>query len=147
MDNRTKACIAIVLALSTKRNVKRRRWMKAWLQTREKYSHVTLLKEISVTEADDYKNYFRMSEGTFDKLLGMVKPFMTRNNTNMRESLPVSERLALTLRYLATGRNLEDLKFSAVMSPASISIAIVETCEVLIYVLQDYIKVGPFLPV
>lgn len=68
----------------------------------------------------------------------MVKPFMTRNNTNMRESIPVSERLALTLRYLATGRNFEDLKFSAVMSPASISIAIVETCEVLIYVLQDY---------
>lgn len=69
MDNRTKACIAIVLALSTKRNVKRRRWMKAWLQKREKYSHVTLLKEISVTEADDYKNYFQMSEGTFDKLI------------------------------------------------------------------------------
>ena len=90
-----------------------------------------------MTEADDYKKFFRMSEGTFDKLLGMVKPFMTRNNTNMRESLPVSERLALTLRYLATGRNFEDFKFSAVMSPGSISIAIVETCEVLIYVLQD----------
>ena len=54
----------------------------------------------------------------------------------------MKERLTVILRYLATGRNFEDLKFSAVMSPSSISVAIIEMCEVLIYVLQDYMKVG-----
>lgn len=143
MDPRRKACIAIILALGTKRNVKRQRWMKNWLQKREKYSHVVLLKEIGMTESEDYRNYFRMSVGTFDKLLRMVEPFLIRKDTNMRESLSVNERLAVTLRYLATGRNFEDLKFSAVMSPAAISVAVVETCEVLIYVLQEYVKVSP----
>jgi hypothetical protein len=33
------------------------------------------------------------------------------------------------------------MKFSAIMSPASISAAILETCEVFMYVLQEYMKV------
>jgi hypothetical protein len=64
MDPRRKTCIAIILALGTKRNINRRRWMKNCLQKREKYSHI-LLKEIGVTESVDNRNYFRMSEGTF----------------------------------------------------------------------------------
>ncbi|PNF20006.1 hypothetical protein B7P43_G06636, partial [Cryptotermes secundus] len=107
---------------------------------REKYSHVVLLKEIGATESEDYRNYFRMSEGTFDKLLRMGERFLIRKDTNMRESLPVNERLAVTLRYLATGRNFEDLTCLAVMSPATISVAVVETCKVLIYILQEYMK-------
>jgi hypothetical protein len=87
MDPRRKACIAIILALGTKRNIKRRRWMKNWLEKREKYSHVVLLKEICATESEDYKNYFHMSKGTFDKLLRMVEPLLIRKDTNMRESL------------------------------------------------------------
>lgn len=136
MDSRKKACLAIILALARKRRVNRRLWMKEWLKKRDKYSHVVLLKEISITETDDFKNYFRMNEETFNKLLQLVTPF--RENTPMRSCLPVNERLALTLRYLATGRNFEDMKFSAAMSPASISAAVIEICEVLIYVLRDY---------
>lgn len=45
------------------------------------------------------------------------------------------ERLAVTLRYLATGRNFEDLKFSAIMSPSAMRQAISETCHALVYVL------------
>lgn len=96
MDPRRKACIAIILALGTKRNVKRRRWMKNWLQKREKYSHVVLLKEIGATESEDYRNYFRMSEGIFDKLLRMVEPLLIRKDTNMRESFSSMSELSLT---------------------------------------------------
>jgi hypothetical protein len=91
--------------------------MKDWLQNREKYSNV-VLKEIGVTESEDYRDYFRKSEGAFDKLLIMVEPFLIRKETNMRESLLVNERLAVTQRYLATGRKFEDLNFSAVMFKA-----------------------------
>lgn len=142
MDPRKTACVAIIIALATKRRVKRKRWMKEWLKKREQYSHVLLLNEIRITEPEDYKNYFRMNDITFEKLLKLVTPFLLRKDTNMRRCLPVKERLAVTLRYLATGRNFEDLKFSAVMSPSSVSSAIIETCEVLIYVLQDYLKVS-----
>jgi hypothetical protein len=85
MDPRRKACITIILALGTKRNVERRRWMKDSLQNSEKYLHVVLLKEIGVTESEDYRNYFHMSEGTFDKLLRMVEPFLMRKDTDTGE--------------------------------------------------------------
>ena len=79
---------------------------------------------------------------TFYKLLKLVTPFLLRKDTNTRHCFPVKETLAVTLTYLSTGRNLEDLKFSTVKSPSSVSTAIIETCEVLIYVLQDYLKIG-----
>ena len=142
MDPRQKACIAIILGLGIRRRVKRKRWMKYWFKKREQYSHMVLLRDISLTESGDYKNYFRMSESTFNMLLGMVKPFLSRQDANMRNCLSVGERLAVTLRYLTTGRDSEDLKFSAVISPASISKAVVETSEVLMHVLQGYMRVS-----
>lgn len=141
MDPKEKACIAIIVALSLQKTVKRKRWMKDWLKKRENYSHIVLLNELKLSEANDYKNYLRMSEDQFERILRMVHPFLVRQDTTMRESISVNERLVLTLRFLATGRTFEDLKFSAAISPASISNAILETCEILIYVLQDYIKV------
>ena len=57
--------------------------------------------------------------------------------------MSVEERLSCTLRFLATGRSYEDLKFSVVISPSAISQAIMETCETIVFVLQDYMKVSP----
>lgn len=135
-------CYYFSICCKKKKNQRRRIWMKDWFHKRDHYSHVVLLKQICLTDASDFTNYFRMSEDRYYYLLRLVEPFLMRQDTHMRKSLPVNERLALTLRYLATDRSFEDLKFSAVMSPASISKAIIETCEVLIYVLQDYIKVS-----
>jgi hypothetical protein len=81
MDLQRKACLAIILTLGTKRHVKRWCWMKEWLKKRDKYSHVVLLKEVSATEVDDYKNYFRMNEETFNKLRQMMEPFLSRKDT------------------------------------------------------------------
>lgn len=142
MDNRKKGCVAIIMAIGSIRRVRRNRWMKEWLKKREEYSHMRLLREIRLTDTEDFHNYFRMKERTFIKLLQMVEPLLRRQNTNMRECISVQERLALTLRYLATGRNFEDLKFSVIMSPATISEAIIETCETLVHVLRDYMKVS-----
>lgn len=141
MDQRKKACLTIIFALGLKEKVKRRCWIKEWLKKRETHSHLVLLKEISVSEPVDFLNYFRMEEAMFDKLLEMVNLYLRRQDTYMRKCIPVADRLAVTLRYLATGRSFEDIKFSACMSPASISAAVLETCETLIHVLRDYIKV------
>ena len=60
------------------RRVKRKRWIQEWLKKREQYSHVLLLNEIRDTEPEDYKNFFRMNDITFDKLLKLVTPFLLR---------------------------------------------------------------------
>lgn len=143
MDLQKKAALAVIIAISLKKRVKRKRWSKEWLLKRDQYSHLNLLNEIRTTNEDvDYANYFRMKDACFDELLNMVKPFLKKEDTVMRKSISPEEKLALTLRYFATGRKIEDLKFSVIMSPAAISQAIMTTCEALIYVLQSYMKVS-----
>lgn len=47
-----------------------------------------------------------MDVTTFTNILDKVSPLITKRDTHMRRAIPASERLALTLRYLATGRIL-----------------------------------------
>jgi hypothetical protein len=44
----------------------------------------------------------------------------------MRDSFSAEERLALTSRFLATGRGFEDIKFSVIISPSAISQAVIK---------------------
>lgn len=144
MDEKRKACVAIILAFSipSKRITNRKRWVKEWIAKRKQYCHLNLLKEIQISDPKDFQNYFRMNVHIYNKLLSMVEPLITKMDTNMRESISPNERLALTLRYLATGRTFEDLKYSAVIAPTTISKIVMETCEAIITVLKDRIQVN-----
>lgn len=63
----------------------------------------------------------------------------------MRAAITQSERLSVTLRFLATGNSFEDLKFSSYMAPNFISKIVIETCEALVLCLKEFIKVRVFL--
>jgi hypothetical protein len=47
--------------------------------------------------------YTRMDPSHFKALSQLVAPIITRRNTNFQDSISVDERLAVTLRFLATG--------------------------------------------
>lgn len=148
MDDQQKACLAIILALSVpnKRVLrKRKRWVKEWISKRKQYTHLNLLNEVKVSDPKDFNNYFRMNFDNYNTLLSMVAPLITKANTNMRESISANERLAVTLRYLATGRTFEDLKFSSIISPTTISLIVMETCQAIITVLNDRIQVNKII--
>ena len=96
--------IALVFALdSDKPPGKRRKWSKDWFLKRETYGHVNLLQELRVNEPEDFRNFLRMDAPSFDELLGLVEPLIRKEDTVMRPSIPPSERLSITLRYLASG--------------------------------------------
>ena len=58
----------------------------------------------------------------------------------MRESISSEERLAATLRYLATGRSFQDG-----ISPSSLCHIIPEPCKVIYQILkQTYLKVSMY---
>ena len=73
-----------------------------------------------VNEPDDYRNFLRMDSASFDELLGLVTPFIQKEDTIMRQSISPMERLSLTLRYLATGNTYENLKFTTAISLPSL---------------------------
>ncbi|XP_050296347.1 uncharacterized protein LOC126736161 [Anthonomus grandis grandis] len=108
---------------------------------RESLSHVPLLREIKQNEPMDFKNYLRMDSATFGKLLSMVKNGLTKQHTAMREPISPEQRLTATLRFLATGRSYEDLKYSVGISAQALGYLIPETCAVIFEELkQEYLK-------
>nr|CAH7723792.1 unnamed protein product [Callosobruchus chinensis] len=53
-----------------------------------------------------------MDKESFETLLEAVRFKIERKNTQMREAVSARERLIVTLRYLATGRNIADILHS-----------------------------------
>ena len=78
-----------------------------------------------------------MSPDRFDNLLAMVKPLIEKKDTRLRKSIPAGERLAVTLRFLATGDSQQSLSFSFRIGKATISKIISETCGAISKVLQE----------
>jgi hypothetical protein len=50
-----------------------------------------------------FKNFTRMLKTNFYTLLGIVERIITKQNTRFRESVPGEMKIAITVRYLATG--------------------------------------------
>lgn len=100
------------------------------------------MKELKLNP-DDWRNYMRMDESTYLQLLNLVTPLITCKDTTTRKSISPHERLSATLRYLATGRSLQDLRFSALIATSTLSGIIPETCDAIYKALKkDYLKVG-----
>lgn len=119
---------------------KRKQWMKEWLKKRNQFTHVNLLNELSL-EPSDWRNYLRMDETTYFKLLEHVTPYIAKQNTNMREAISPHERLTATLRFLVSGMSYEELKFPTAISPQRLGVIIPETCKAILCVLKNYMKV------
>ena len=76
------------------------------------------------------------------ELLQMVGPLIQKEDTVLRRSITPHQRLASTLRFLATGRSYTCLRFSTGISTQCLSKIIPETCSAICTVLNNYIKVG-----
>jgi hypothetical protein len=78
---------------------------------RKSYSHIKLLNQIKINHRD-WHNYLKMNEETYLNLLSLLTPLIKKQVTVMREAATPHGRLPATLRFLATGRSSEDLKYS-----------------------------------
>lgn len=108
--NITAICLALavlaveIIRLDEERSRQRRRfWMKSILRRRNEEGTFHLLIPQLLTHDEQYQNFLRMDRDAFKTLLSLVEPFITKKNTKCRRALGASEKLALTLRYLATG--------------------------------------------
>lgn len=82
-----------------------------------------------------------MSSVDFEYLLNLVEPQIAKKDTFWRKAVPPLERLAVTLRFLASGDSYESLSYLFKFSAQLISQIIPEVCRALISVLKDEIKV------
>lgn len=136
------AGVCLIKKLKVTKRKKSRRPQKSWMEKKSVYSHINLIEEL-LNEPDDFRNYLRMDETAYRYLLDLVTPLIQRSDTIMKCSITPHERLCATLRFLATGRSYEDLKFSTCISKSALSNIIPETCIAIYTVLkQEYFKVS-----
>lgn len=71
-----------------------------------------------------------------------MTPFITKQTTKLRQPISPTERLAVTLRYLATGESFRSLQYVFRIPHNTISGIIPEVCDAIYTVLQPkYLKV------
>ena len=87
-----------------------------------------------------------MSPESFDHLLSLVSPLISKQSTKLREPISSAERLALTLRFLASGNSQQTMSFSYRIGRTTVSRIIKETCLAIWQVLKDKYMRAPCLP-
>ena len=134
------ACSALIIVaiLRKKKRKPREIWVKKWLMKRDKKSaYNTILQELRLDDKANFRRYLRMNTDTFDELVRLVKPHIEKKCTRLRKPLGVEEKLACTLRYLATGESFVSLQFQFRISKAAISIFVPEVCLAIYIALKD----------
>ena len=130
--------VAIALLLRNQRlnrnggRRKHRYWVSNILQKRKSLGAFhTLVQEMRLSHREEFFRYFRMSPDRFENLLSIVGPRLIKV-CRSREPISPSERLAVTVRFLASGDSHRSLYYAYRISCSSISKNLSETCQVLI---------------
>ena len=158
MPNRKVGAVAAAtfLVLSGGAGKRRRYWVRPSLWSRATYGACDLLADlrrddldpvtnrVTVTKRGHFKNFTRISYDDFIMLQNAIRPYVQKQDTNFRKAITVTEQLAVTLRFLATGDSYHSLSYLTKISVSKISVVVIKVCKALIKVLEHEIKVSVY---
>ncbi|XP_063960239.1 putative nuclease HARBI1 [Lytechinus pictus] len=129
------------------KKIQRRFWTRPWLLRRPTYGHYeTLMAELAGEDLDGFRNFLRIDSGIFQELLSRVGPRIEKQDTFMRKALSAGLRLAITLRFLATGDSYQSLEYNFRVAKCSICRIVPETCKAIIAELAPEVCCLPSKP-
>ena len=113
-----------------RRRAERSCWVHPYLQRRLEQGHYdNLMHELATETPELFKNYTRTTPSLFDEIVTRVTPLIEKEETYFRKPLPPGLRVAITLRFLATGESYMSLQYSFRVAHNSISMLVPETCR------------------
>ena len=80
-----------------------------------------------------------MSPNRFELLLELIKPVIMKKNA-VRAVIPADERLAIALRFLASGESQTSLGYYFKIRKSTLCGIVEEVCEAIWTALQDYVR-------
>lgn len=104
--------------------------MRPWLQRRPllgQYEH--LMHELREEDVPGFRNFLRVEPAMFHELLQRVGPRICKPHTFYRRSLDPGLKLAITMRFLATGDSYHSLMYAFRVPHNTISLVVREVCE------------------
>ena len=132
-----------------KKRKKRRMWVKPyWTEEKraEKGAYKNIIYEIQRHRFGEYENYMRISPEHFEELLVGIAPVIQKQNTNYRKCISPGERLAITLRFLASGESYLSLQYAFRVSHSTICGIVKGTCQAINQVFAPQYIVAPKTP-
>ncbi|KAL0883304.1 hypothetical protein ABMA27_016715 [Loxostege sticticalis] len=101
--------LLLILAL---RHKKKKKWVHEINKKRLQYGEYHTLFGHLESDEDRFFQYFRMSRSSFEDLHEIIRLEILKQDTNYRLAITTRERLAICLRYLATGNSFHTISFS-----------------------------------
>jgi len=115
------------------RRRRRRFWVRPWISRRARFgNYENLMMELERESRGDFVNFLRMEPRMFRELLDRLTPRLRRQDTNFRRPLEPGIKLAIALRYFATGDSYHSLQYSFRVPHNTISLVVKEVAEAII---------------
>ncbi|XP_043217774.1 protein ALP1-like [Amphibalanus amphitrite] len=121
---------------------------KSWVadvnrRRRARGEFFNLVQELRTNDPERHRTYFRMTRDTFDLLLSKIGPTIARKHTNFRELIDPAQRLAVTLRYLASGMEFSALAPTYRLGEKTVRAIVYDTCAAIITAVGPEVLASP----
>ncbi|XP_002162517.3 uncharacterized protein LOC100197499 [Hydra vulgaris] len=122
----------ILLILKRRKRIKKRKhqfWVRELFKKRvQQGAFSSLVKEMKLFDKEFFYRYLRMSPDRLEHLLSLIGSSLTKKYCPSRDSICPSQRLIITIRYLATGESQQTQSFYFRVGRATVCHIIEETC-------------------
>ena len=92
-------------------------------------AYLNIMGELYATDTSGFTNYMRMTPEFFEMIKTRQEPSLARQATNYRAPISVGEKLALTIRYLATRESYTSLSCQCRVGKSTFSKFLPEVCR------------------
>lgn len=122
-------------------------WCREWLTRRSMHGDFHhLLQELNREDTKGYKNFLRIKPELFGEMVDRLTPILAKKATRMREPLSVGLKLAVTLRFLASGDSYTSLQYSFRVSKTAICRFVPKVCQAIIDIYKPEVLKCPRTP-
>ena len=108
-------------------------WVRKWLARRPNLGqYARLVQELQQEDKRGFRNFLRFDYGVFQEILQRIEGRIKKQDTNYRKAISPGMKLAITLRYLASGESYHSLMYGFRVAHNTISLLIPQVCEAII---------------
>jgi hypothetical protein len=129
------------------RKKERTMWVRTWLTLRpDQGAYGNLLHMLREHDIKGFKNFTRFTPAMFVDMVQRLTPRVRKQDTWLRKCLPVDIKVAITLRYLATGDSYKSLMYLFYVAHNTISLLVRDVCDAIYQEYGEEVICNPTTP-